>query len=308
MSVFMGKTKKYYDLLLPQYWPAWLGIGILWSITKLPFRWQIHIGKTLGKLLYWVPSKLKHTTKTNIERCFPELSATDQTRLVKKSFASLGAGLIEAAMSWWLKDDQLKTRVVVNGLNYVQEAYTKGKGIILVGPHFTCLELIGRMISMEYEFAVMYRPHKKRFVSFIHERFRKKKYLHYIPRTNIRELIRALKNNIAVWYAYDIDAGSKRSVFAPFFGIQTASLNSVARLVNMTGAAVIPIGFYRRHDNTGYEINLYPPINDFPTNNLVTDATKLNAALECCIREMPEQYVWQYKRFKTRPPGEPRFY
>src|SRR5207244_791287 len=118
-----------------------------------------------------------------------------------------------------------------------------------------------------------------------------------------RQLIRTLNNNMAIWYAYDIDAGEKRSVFAPFFGIQTASLTSVSRIIRLSGAAVIPISFHRREDNFKYEVVLSPPIENFPTDDLVADAACLNTVMESAIRKHPEQYVWQYKRFKTRPKG-----
>jgi KDO2-lipid IV(A) lauroyltransferase len=161
---------------------------------------------------------------------------------------------------------------------------------------------------MQYSFGVMYRPHKKPLVSFIHEKFRKQKSIQYIPRQNIRELLRALNNNTAIWYAYDVDGGRKRSVFAPFFGIQTASLTAVSRLVNMCDTVVVPISFYRRDNEFGYDIYLSPALKNFPSEDLTADATRLNASLEQAIRHKPEQYVWQYKRFKTRPPGEKRFY
>lgn len=304
----MTKFKKQLELLNPLYWPAWLALGILWSITRLPYRWQLNIGKSIGRILYCFPTKLKHTTAVNIKLCFPELSAAEQKNLAKKNFAALGVGLIEAAISWWVSEDQLKQLFTVHGYEYAEEAFAKGKGIILLGPHFTCLEMIGRLLGMKYSFAVMYRPHKKRFVSFIHERFRQRNYTQYIPRHRLRQLIRALNNNVAIWYAYDIDGGKKRSVFAPFFGIQTASLTSVSRLVNLSGAAVIPIGFYRHENEFRYEVTLYPPLENFPGDNLVDDARRLNETLETAIRQNPEQYVWQYKRFKTRPPHEPRFY
>jgi len=304
----MPNFKKRLALANPVYWPAWFGIGILWLITRLPVRWRLNLGKGIGRLIYAFPSKLKHITEVNIRMCFPELSVEKQQKLAKDNFESLGIGVIEAAMSWWLPDEKLKHLFNIRGLEYVEEAFAKGKGIILLGPHFTCLEMVGRLISMHYSFAVMYRPHKKRLIAFIQERFRQKHYLQAIPRNRVRQLIRALNNNIAIWYAYDVDGGKKRSVFASFFGVPTASLTSVSRLVRMSDAAVIPISFFRRDDHFNYEIILYPPIDHFPTNDLQQDAEKLNAALEIAIREKPEQYVWQYKRFKTRPEGEPRVY
>lgn len=305
----MAQINKFLALLHPRYWVAWLGIGFLWLLIQLPYRWQIKLGKNLGHFLFIFPTKLKRITETNIQLCFPQLSTADQQTLVKNNFASLGIGLIEAAIAWWMPDDKLSSLFQIYGLEHIEKAFAAGKGIILLGPHFICLELVGRLISMHYQFAVMYRPHKKSFIAFIQERFRKKHYLHYIPRNRIRELIRALNNNIAVWYAYDIDAGEKSSVFAPFFGVPTASLTSVSRLIDLTGAAVIPMSFFRNSDDEfHYEVHLYPALDNLPTGNLVEDATILNTALQQAICQKPEQYVWQYKRFKTRPKGQDKIY
>jgi KDO2-lipid IV(A) lauroyltransferase len=295
-------------LLNPLYWPAWIGLGLLWCITRLPYRWQIAIGKSLGKCLYLFPTKLKHITDINIQLCFPTLSSAQRHLLAKKNFASLGIGLIEAAIAWWLPDKKIHSLYKLYGLEYAEKAFAQGKGIILIGPHFTCLELVGRLIRMHYSFGVMYRPHKKAFISFIHERFRKKYYIHYIPRNQIRQLLKALQDNMAIWYAYDIDGGKKHSVFAPFFGIPTASLTAVSRIVRLSNAAVIPISFYRRDNDLGYDVMLSPPLENFPSDDPATDAARLNVLLEEAIRNKPEQYVWQYKRFKTRPPGNKRFY
>ncbi len=300
--------KRNLVLANPIYWPAWLGLGLLFLVVQLPGRWRLAIGKGLGRIIYRLPTKLKDITHVNIKLCFPTLSKQKQDALAKKNFESLGIGLIEAGMSWWMPDEKLQKMFNIIGYEYVAEAFAKGKGVILLGPHFTCLEMVGRLLGMSYTFAVMYRPHKKPFISFIQERFRKKEYLQYIPRHDIRQLIRALNNNVAIWYAYDVDGGQKRSVFAPFFGIQTASLTSVSRIVRMSDAAVVPISFYRKDDDFHYEVVLHPTLKNFPTDDFQKDATLLNAALEQAILEKPEQYVWQYKRFKTRPKGEARLY
>jgi KDO2-lipid IV(A) lauroyltransferase len=303
-------NKKYLRLASPLYWPAWIGIGILWLITRLPYRWQIKIGETLGRMLYRLPTKLKQITETNIKLCFPDYTQEQRTTLAKKNFAALGVGVIEAGMAWWLPDDKLRLLYKVHGYEHAEAGFAKGKGVILVGPHFTCLEMINRLLGMQYTFAVMYRPHKKLMVSFIHERFRKKDSVQFVQRHRMRDLLRVLSSNRAIWYAYDVDGGKKRTVFAPLFGIQTASLTTVTRIVKLSGAMVIPISFYRRDDGKelGYDIFLSPPLENFPSGDLVEDATRLNATVEQGIRNKPEQYVWQYKRFKTRPEGEERLY
>lgn len=301
-------NKKFLSLAHPRYWPAWLGLGILWVITRLPYQWQIRVGGVLGKILYSFPTKIKHITATNVKLCFPDLTPEEQLALIKKNFTALGIGLIESGMAWWLPDKKLNCLFKVHGYEHVEAGFAKGKGVILLGPHFTCLEIIGRLLSMQYPFAVMYRPHKKRIIAYIHERFRKRNAVQYIARHRMRELLRALNDNKSIWYAYDVDGGKKRSVFAPFFGVPTASLTAITRIVQLSGATVVPISFYRRDNEFGYDIFLSPPLESFPGDNLQEDATRLNAALEESIRRKPEQYLWQYKRFKTRPNGETRFY
>jgi KDO2-lipid IV(A) lauroyltransferase len=274
----------------------------------LPAFLQFKLGHFLGQLLYLFPSKLKHITVINITHCFPELTPQERLQLIKKNFSAIGISLIETGMAWWSSDKKLQNHFEFHGLEHVENALAKGKGLILFGPHFLSLEMVGRLVGKKLSYAVMYRPHKKKFISFILERFRKPHYAHYIPRHRFRQVLRTLQQNIPLWYAYDVDGGRKRSVFAPFFGIPTASLTTLSRLAHLSGAAIIHIGFYRRDNQFNYDIVFSPPVENFPSHDPVADATRLNALLEKAIRDKPEQYVWQYKRFKTRPLGEKRFY
>lgn len=296
------------QLANPRYWPALAGLGILWLITRLPYRCQFSIGEFLGSLLYLLSKKLRAISTTNIELCFPELTKEQQTLLIKNNFKSLGIGLIEMAMAWWLSDKKLKHLFRLSGLEYAEQAFAKGNGIILVGPHFTSLEMVARLVGMHYSFAVMYRPHKKSLIAHVQERFRARYGIHFVPRNRMRELLRTLNQNKAIWYAYDVDGGERNSVFAPFFNIQTASLTTVSRITELTNTTVIPINFYRDENKFHYEINLEPPLENFPSGNHEQDAARLNALLEKFIRHKPSQYLWPYKRFKTRPAGEQRIY
>src|SRR5437016_2536047 len=126
------------NIINPLYWPAWFALSLLWLTTQLPDKGQIHIGKIIGRVLYFFSGKLKKITQKNITLCFPELSKKEQTTLIKKNFASVGIGVIEAARAWWLPEKKLLPQFSINGIEYVEQAYARGKGIILVGPHFTC--------------------------------------------------------------------------------------------------------------------------------------------------------------------------
>jgi Kdo2-lipid IVA lauroyltransferase/acyltransferase len=302
-------VKQCLQLFDPRLWPAWLALSLLWLATKLPISLQLKLGKWLGTVVYHCSSKLRRITQVNIDLCFPELPTTERQKLIQKNFESLGIGLIETAMAWWLPNKRLQQcDIIIEGYEHVDAALALGKGIILLGPHYACLEMIGRLLGSRYPFAVMYRPHKNRLISFLQTKFRARYGIKQIARHRMRELLHNLNNNISIWYAYDVDGGEKRSVFVPFFGITTASLTAVSRIASLSGAAIVPISFYRIDNGFGYKIKLSKALDNFPGENFTEDAIRLNSYIEAAIREKPEQYIWQYKRFKTRPQGEARFY
>jgi KDO2-lipid IV(A) lauroyltransferase len=127
-------NKRYLSLLNPIYLPAWFLIGTLWLITRLPFKWQIKIGETIGKTLFLFPTQLKHITATNIKLCFPNLSAKEQAELAKKNFISLGIGLIEAGIAWWLPDNKLQPVYKIYGFEHAEAAFARGKGLFYSAP------------------------------------------------------------------------------------------------------------------------------------------------------------------------------
>src|SRR3990167_1387696 len=137
---------------------------------------------------------------------------------------------------------------------------------------------------------------------------RKKYYADIIPRDDIRKMVKILKNKKIVWYAPDSDHGVKNSVFAPFFGIPTATVTGTSRIAKMANAKIIPCFFYRKKDKPGYDLYFHPPCENFPSDDLFEDASRINQLLQTAILKSPEEYLWQYKRFKTRPAGETRFY
>ncbi|MFT7091565.1 MAG: KDO2-lipid IV(A) lauroyltransferase [Candidatus Azotimanducaceae bacterium] len=96
-------------------------------------------------------------------------------------------------------------------------------------------------------------------------------------------------------------------MFAPFFGINTASIKATARIAAITGAAVIVFQHRRTEDNR-YVITLSEPLVNFPSGQEVADAARVNQLVEDAVRQAPAQYWWLHRRFKTRPEGEARPY
>ena len=105
-----------------------------------------------------------------------------------------------------------------------------------------------------------------------------------------------------------MDVGGKNSTFAPFLGIQASTTTAISRLAKMAGAIVIPYANYRAEDRFEYKLKFFPPLADFPSDDVVADTTRINQFIEQLVREKPQSYLWILRRFKTRPAGEAPFY
>jgi KDO2-lipid IV(A) lauroyltransferase len=120
----------------------------------------------------------------------------------------------------------------------------------------------------------------------------------------IRPVVRALRDGIPFYYLPDMDLGPRESIFVPFFGVPTATVPALSRLAQVSRARVVPIVTRQLPDGEGYAARFYPAWDDFPTGDIAADTQRMNEFIEAMVREMPEQYYWVHKRFKTRPPGQ----
>ena len=294
--------------LHPRYWPMWLFFGILRICALFPYGFQIGAGKRLGRLLRRLSAKRRAIVDTNLMLCFPDKTDTERAQLALASFESLGISVMEMAMCWWWKPERLQPLVEIRGLEHVQKELDNQRGVILLSGHFTSLEIGGRLLALYLPFQAMYRTQKNLlFDSLLYTK--RQGYLQdVVSRKNTRRMIKGIKSLIPTWYAPDQNFGGERNVFAPFFGIQTATISASARLAKSSDAAMVPFYPERKPDNSGYILWLLPALENFPSGDDVADATAINATIERFARQRPEQYMWVHKRFKTRPEGEPELY
>ncbi len=292
------------DFLAPKYWPVWFGIGVLWLLNRLPWRWQIQLGRFLGLFLFMTRPHRRRVTRTNIRLCFPELSNHEQAQMVKQVFINNGIGLFETAMAWWTPRQKLKPFIELKGQEHIDKALAEGKGIILLGAHFSTLDLGGLIFSEFYPVDAMYRQHNNPLLEHIITRGRQRYFEVVIERSDIRTVVRSLRKNHIVWYAPDQDFGRTNSVFVPFFGVPAATITATTRLVKFNDSPIMMLAQHRKPDNSGYILEVFPPIEPFPTGDEEQDATLVNAEIEKAIRIDPAQYMWVHRRFKTHPQGK----
>ena len=273
----------------------------------LPAKMQLWAGKILSLLMMPFMTARKKIARRNLGLCFPELSEQQQQELLKDNFRTMGMMLIETALSWWASDASLQKRVRYEGLEHLDAALAKGKGVILLTGHFTSMELGGRLIMLKTPCYVMFRELNNPLFNAVMMQSRTHHSEGIVLRDDPRSMVRALRKNKVVWYAPDQDFGPKLSLFARFFGVQAATVPATARIVKMSGAAVIPF-VPRREKDGSYTLSLGEPLQDYPTGDDQADAQKVNDLIEQEVRKSPEQYLWVHRRFKTQPEGKGLLY
>jgi len=197
----------------------------------------------------------------------------------------------------------------ISGLGHAEEALAQGKGVLAITHHATCLEIGGRLIGSAFPRSRgVYRPLRNPVIEWYQNRSRLRYSEGMISKRDMRAAIRFLRSGGILWYAPDQDFGAERSVFTPFFGIQTATLAATSRLVEMTGCRVVPMFPSFDEETRSYTMEVLPPMEGIPSGDMEKDLSRINALIEEQVRRAPAQYWWIHRRFKTRPDGEEPFY
>jgi Kdo2-lipid IVA lauroyltransferase/acyltransferase len=292
---------------LPTYWPTWLALALFYLIARLPYKANILLGRAIGFLFLHLAGSRRRITQVNIVKCFPELDTAAQQQLVKGVLMSCGISLMESAMALWGPAAKFRKRHSIAGLEYLAEAKAAGKGVLLVGCHFTTLDAAARILAFYSAYDMLYRKDPNPLLAYKLISAREAFAGSAIVRSDTRQLIKNLRQGNVVWYAPDQDYGIKHSVFAPFFGVSAATVTATAKVAQLGRAVVLPFAHYRDQQG-GYKLEIGAPLVGYPSGDDLADASRINAIFEASIRRQPDQYLWVHRRFKTRPAGEASFY
>ena len=295
--------------LAPWYWLTWLVYGYMRAIVVLPLAWQLALGRVLGYCLNFVLIPRRRVADRNLAVCFPELSARERKRLREKHFQSIGMAVTEMSMAWFGSEALIRQVTTINGAEHLQRALSKGKGVLLFSAHFTTLEFpFAALKPLCPRLSGMYREQRNEMWNVLMYRGRSRNVDELFSKDSARSMIRALKNNDVVWYAPDQSYRKKYSALVPFFGEPAMTNTATSRIASITGATVLTYFYRRLEDNSGYVVDIGAPLDDFPTEDLVADTTRLMQALADYVRGCPEQYCWIHQRFKGRPAPYPDLY
>ncbi|RPH64730.1 MAG: lipid A biosynthesis acyltransferase [Burkholderiales bacterium] len=272
-------------------------------VAKLPYPVVRRLGEWAGALAWVLAVPRRRITRTNLRMCFPHWSEAQRRAVARGHFRYFMRSFFERFIFWHAPAERIRRLCRLEGIEHFESH--RGRPVILLGPHFVGLDAGGIRFLLDSPCASMYAAQKSRVFTEAMTRGRTRfEGGHMLLRTGgLRPAVKLLRNGIPFYFLPDMDLGARDALFVPFFGVPAATVTSVARLARLSGAAVVPLVTSMTDD--GYVARFYPAWQDFPGDDLAAATRRMNAFIEERVLEMPAQYLWSHKRFKTRPPGEP---
>jgi len=276
------------------------------GIARLPYPVVRRTGELAGALAWLLAVPRRRVTRTNLRLCFPQWSEAQRRAVARGHFRYFMRSFFERFIFWHGSPQRIRQLCRLEGVEHFERH--RGRPLILLAPHFVGLDAGGIRLSLEARCASMYAAQKSRALTeaMTRGRVRFNGGLMLLRTEGLRPAVKALREGLPFYFLPDMDLGARDAVFVPFFGVPAATVTSVARLARITGATVVPLVTTMTDD--GYVARFHPAWEDFPGDDLEAATRRMNAFIEERVLEMPAQYLWSHKRFKTRPPGEAKPY
>jgi len=285
-----------------------VALAWVWMLSLLPLPLHAALGNGFGRLLYAFGRERRRVCLINLARCMPELAAGEREALARRHFQAFARTLLERAILWWGSPARIRKLVRIEGMEHF-EAVRAGP-VILLAPHFVGLDMGGARLTMELDMVSIYSRQKNTvFDAVLYAgRMRFGRLMLLSRQDGVRPALRAMQAGRPFYYLPDMDYGRRDTIFVPFFGVNAATITGVSRLARLAGARVLPCITRMLPRGGGYVVRFHPAWENYPGASIEADTLRMNAFIEELVRQMPEQYLWVHKRFKTRPPGEAAWY
>lgn len=277
---------------------------VIWALKLLALlnlKSAQRLGTFVGKILWWGDSRTTRVTIENIQLCYPALSHEEQQALIRKSLIETGKLFSEFGVVWeWPTDKTLSLIQSVTGKEYLDSIFEKGKGAIVLAPHHGNWEMVGLYLSTLRPMAALYKPPKIKALEEYMSSVRGRHGSELVP-TNKRGVVRLfsiLSEQGMVGILPDQVPGGSGGMFAPFMGVEANTVKLVSRLIDRTDCEVVSLCAIRRPNGEGFDMVFTPADPEIYSKDLLTSVAALNKSIEACIQSHPEQYQWEYKRFK----------
>jgi KDO2-lipid IV(A) lauroyltransferase len=283
------------------------GVLFMRLIAPLPLAWVRAIGTLLGYLLYWVAVPRRRVAMINLALCFPQEPLAQRRRWARQTFVYFAQAWLDRSWLWHGNPDTVRKRLKLAGALHALEGR---KPTIIFAPHFYGLDAGGTALNQQVDrpMCSIYTPQRNQTVDqWLHDGRRRFGRLRLFHRNDgVKAIVSALRAGDLLYLLPDMNFGRNESVFVPFYGVPAATVPSLSRFSRLGRAQVVPV--VSRMTDAGYEIEVMPAWENFPSDDPIADTALMNQRLQGYIDTMPSQYYWVHKRFKDQPDGVPAPY
>jgi Kdo2-lipid IVA lauroyltransferase/acyltransferase len=279
------------------------------GLSHLPLGVIHTLGRALGRVLHLVARQRRHVALRNVQLCLPKLTALQQENLVREHFAWLGRSLLERSLLWHASADRLRSLIHIEGDVHLAER--SDRPVMWLVPHFMALEVAAAATQLfqTRRGGTIYQSQSNPIFDAAMRRGRERfgQSVLFSRHDGAKTLIRAIRQEkLGFFNLPDMDFGLKDAAFVPFFGVPAATLLAPSRMAKMLNMVVQPVVAEMTPD--GWRVRFEAPWTEWPTDDAVADAARMNAWVASEILANPSQYLWVHRRFKTRPAGEGSVY
>jgi Kdo2-lipid IVA lauroyltransferase/acyltransferase len=289
---------------------AYALLVLVWLLHWLPLALLSELGHGLGLLLWRFARGRRKVALRNLALCMPDLAEPVRERIAREHFVWLGRSLLERGLLWYASRARLRRIIQVEG--DVHFADRTGRPVMWLVPHFVGLDVAGVATQLYQQRLVgsIYQAQSNDVLDGAMRRGRLRFGLAEIfaRHESALPLVRAIKRGAVFFNLPDMDFGARDAAFVPFFGVPAATLLAPSRMARSLNMTVQPVVVDMLPRGRGYRVRFLEPWADWPSDDALGDAKRMNQWIEAQVRRNPAQYLWVHKRFKTRPPGEKSFY
>jgi len=289
---------------------ARLVLGFLWLLSWMPLALQAAIGRGLGRLLWALAGSRRKVALRNLELTMPEKPDAERRAIARENFQWIARSILERGLLWHAPPERLRRLIHVEGdVGFAER--TPGPVMWLV-PHFVALDVAGSA-SQLFQNRPVGSIYQRQSIAVFDQAIRKGRLRFgngevFSRHEKALPLIRAIRRGYVFFNLPDMDFGPQEAAFVPFMGVPAATLLAPSKMARSLGMTVQPVVAEILPGGQGYRVRFLAPWTDFPTDDPVADAARMNEWIASEVRRNPSQYYWVHKRFKTRPPGEPGLY
>ncbi len=291
--------------LAPRFWPIWLGLGLLWLLSFTPGL-RCSLSRWLGRRLQNGNRKRREIVQTNLAWTLPELDEAERARVEEDFYRIMVRSMLDSGIFWLRSKAVARRHLAIEGGGELIDAIEAGRSIEVVTCHTVCVERGGLAIVIDHPLQSFANPIRNPLLDWLMGRGRVRFGGIVTSRAvGFRPVVKAQKAGYPLYLIPDEDLGPEASVFAPFFGIPRATLTTPARLARLAKADVYPAITLLDEKSGRYVLHVFPRLENFPSEDEVADATRMNAVIEQMVRTDPAQYLWFLRVFQTLADGSP---